>query len=81
MYGVNIVMCTMYGVDIVMCTMYGVKQNKIYPKINIDKGYLSSSIYVGRGGNIGLYKFLFNMTNGTYYNMNITILTLSSTVS
>jgi hypothetical protein len=44
------------------------KQNKIYPKINIDKGYLPSSIYVDRGGNIGLYKFLFNMTNGTYYN-------------
>ena len=33
------------------------KQNKIYPKINIDKGYLPSSIYVDRGGNIGLYKF------------------------
>jgi hypothetical protein len=32
------------------------KQNKIYPKINIDKGYLSSSIYVGRGGNIGILK-------------------------
>ena len=31
------------------------KQNKIYPKINIDKGYLPSSIYVDRGGNIGLY--------------------------
>jgi hypothetical protein len=54
------------------------KQNKIYSKINIDKGYLPSSIYVDRGGNIGLYKFLFNMINGTYYNMNITILTLSS---
>jgi hypothetical protein len=57
------------------------KQNKIYSKINIDKGYLPSSIYIDRGGNIGLYKFWFNMTNGTYYNMNITILTLSSTVS
>jgi hypothetical protein len=33
------------------------KQNKIYSKINIDKGYLPSSIYVDRGGNIGLYKF------------------------
>jgi plastocyanin domain-containing protein len=33
------------------------KQNKIYPKINIDKGYLPSSIYIDRGGNIGLYKF------------------------
>jgi hypothetical protein len=29
------------------------KQNKIYSKINIDKGYLPSSIYVDRGGNIG----------------------------
>ena len=28
------------------------KQNKIYSKINIDKGYLPSSIYVDRGGNI-----------------------------
>ena len=54
------------------------KQNKIYSKINIDKGYLPSSIYVDRGGNIWLYKFWFNMTNGTYYNMNITILTLGS---
>ena len=33
------------------------KQNKIYSKINIDKGYLPSSIYIDRGGNIGLYKF------------------------
>ena len=33
------------------------KQNKIYSKINIDKGYLPSNIYVDRGGNIGLYKF------------------------
>ena len=33
------------------------KQNKIYSKINIDKGYLPSSIYVDRAGNIGLYKF------------------------
>ena len=33
------------------------KQNKIYSKINIDKGYLPSSIYVDRGGNIGFYKF------------------------
>ena len=32
-------------------------KNKIYSKINIDKGYLPSSIYVDRGGNIGLYKF------------------------
>ena len=33
------------------------KQNKIYSKINIDKGYLPSSIYVDIGGNIGLYRF------------------------
>jgi hypothetical protein len=33
------------------------EQNKIYSKINIDKGYLPSSIYVDRGGFIGLYKF------------------------